>query len=130
MRRMVLYDDLVLGTQLPTHARVFTTEEVERYRAAAQMQTDPYEGAIPPLLLNGTRALKDSLPGTVPPGGLHAFDRLAVDAWVHPPTEVRTSIRVADRYVKRDRRYVVFEQAIEGDGVRLLTSRGGMTWTQ
>ena len=81
------------------------------YRDSEEARNSPYKGPIAPPALAFvylSQGIQDLL-REKPPGGVHAKQQLTFFAPVRPGDVLTTSLKVRDKYIKRERKYVVFE---------------------
>ena len=102
----IAYEELVPGRVLGTTEQSTDPSLVAGYREIVGLPADD-TAAIPPLMLVSPLSIKALLWGATPDGALQSSERLRVHELAMPGDELKTEVAVADKFVKRDRRYVV-----------------------
>ena len=124
----VSYDELEVGQVLGT-----VTEPVSAAMAGSLVGEigAPGEAALAPPAVFPVlflKALRRTL-GGIPNGGVLAKYDLQFGAPLATPGEVEIEVSIADKYVRRERPYVVVQFAIDGaDGERALTGLKTIMW--
>ena len=123
----VTYDELEVGSVLGT-----VTEPVGAELAGSLVGTIGAPGeaevappAVFPVLF--LKALRRTL-GGIPNGGVLAKYELDFGAPLKTGGEVEIEVSIKDKYVRRDRPYVVVQFAIDADGERALTGLKTIMW--
>jgi len=124
----VSYDELEVGQVLGT-----VTEPVSAAMAGSLVGEigAPGEAALAPPAVFPVlflKALRRTL-GGIPNGGVLAKYDLHFGAPLETPAEVEIEVSIADKYVRRERPYVVVQFAIDdADGERALTGLKTIMW--
>jgi len=124
----VTYDELEVGQALGT-----VTEPVSAALAGSLAGPigEPGEAAVAPPAVFPVlflKALRRTL-GGIPNGGVLAKYELDFGAPLQTGGEVEIEVSIADKYVRRERPYVVVQFLITGaDGERTLTGRKIIMW--
>ena len=124
----VSYDELEVGQVLGT-----VTEPVNAAMAGSLVGEigAPGEAALAPPAVFPVlflKALRRTL-GGIPNGGVLAKYDLHFGAPLETPAEVEIEVSIADKYVRRERPYVVVQFAIDdADGERALTGLKTIMW--
>ncbi|MBB4930901.1 hypothetical protein F4561_001721 [Lipingzhangella halophila] len=117
------YDDLNAGDVYHTTFRV-SPELVESYRSALDWgDTDP--GRVPPAVFANFTPWYSALGGRPARGTVHLRQRMEHYAAASVGDLLDVRLRVADRYTRRDRRYVDLD--IDFLGTRTLVCRAATT---
>jgi len=125
----VTYDELEVGQALGTVTEPVSAEMAGLLGGAigepgAQLAVAP-PAVFPVLFL---KALRRTL-GGIPNGGVLAKYELEFGAPLKTGGEVEIEVSIADKYVRRERPYVVVQFLITGaDGERALTGRKIIMW--
>jgi len=111
----LVYDDLVIGEELGAYEYLLTQEMLDNFRASVE---DP-EAPFPTLAVkHDATALAMVYDDTT--GGVNAGNEVEFFNPPIPGKTVRVTGRVADKYLRRDKPYMVIEAtAVDEDG-RLL----------
>lgn len=124
----VTYDELEVGSTLGT-----VTEPVSAAMAgslAGEIGAAGEAAIAPPAVFPVLflKALRRTL-GGIPNGGVLAKYDLDFGPPLATGGEVEIEVSIADKYVRRERPYVVVQFAIDGeDGERLMTARKTIMW--
>jgi len=124
----VTYDEIEVGKSLGT-----VTETVDAEFAGSLVATIGEPGAAsvaPPAVFPALflKALRRTL-GGIPNGGVLAKYELEFGAPLPVGSEVEIEVSIGDKYVRRDRPYVVVLFAIDdAEGERALTGRKTIMW--
>src|SRR4051794_17704377 len=124
----VTYDEIEVGKLLGTVAETVDSELAGSLAgpigAAGAADPAPPPG-FPPLFLKAPRRP----PGGIPNGGVLAKYELEFGAPLPVGGEVEVAVSIADKYVRRDRPYVVVLFEIDdAEGERALTGRKTIMW--
>lgn len=108
----VRYDELAVGQSFPPQVMPLSADDVACfYRCIGENRAKPEPGTrIPAFLLNELRALKSKM--RLPPGVLHAQEELAMASAARIGEPLQTVVRIADKYIRNDKRFVVVEQDV------------------
>lgn len=124
----VTYDELEVGRTLGK-----TTETVDAEMAGLLSgpigQPGAEVGVAPPAVypVLFLKALRQTL-GGIPNGGVLAKQEFEFGAPLPVGSEVEIEVSISDKYVRRERPYVVVEFDISNDGERVLTGRKIIMW--
>lgn len=124
----VTYDELEVGATLGT-----VTEPVSAALAGSLAGAigEPGEAAVAPPAVFPVlflKALRRTL-GGIPNGGVLAKYELEFGAPLKTGGEAEIKVSIADKYVRRERPYVVVQFDIsDGDGAQVLTGRKIIMW--
>jgi hypothetical protein len=124
----VTYDEIEVGQKLGT-----VSEPVSAALAGSLAGPigEPGEAAVAPPAVYPVlflKALRRTL-GGIPNGGVLAKYELEFGPPLKTGGEVEIEVSINDKYVRRERPYVVVEFAIsDGDGTRVLTGRKIIMW--
>ncbi len=124
-----VFDDLEPGLELPSHSYVIDEEMVRKYwlTQGEEPPADWRSLPVPPLLLDTFHPLKQGV--RMPEGVLHARETLRFLASARIGDSVQVRLRVLDRYLRNEKRCVVFEQAASGpDGQQLAVAQKTVVW--
>ncbi len=132
------YDDLHPGAVFPDQPVAFqvTADVVASYRAIAQRSLQGADAGpaepdgVPPMLAAlYIRGAQNALRG--PPGGIHAKQHFTFMRPVRVGETLYTSLRIAEKYERNGRRYVVSDTTTR-DAAGAEVTRGRMTaiWGQ
>lgn len=116
------FDDFYAGQDWGVHTWTVASEIVAAwgqvtgdrsplYQDCKEASSSPYKGPIAPAALAFvylSQGIQDLL-REKPPGGVHAKQELTFFAPVRAGDVLTTSLKVREKYVKRERKYVVFE---------------------
>jgi hypothetical protein len=124
----VTYDEIEVGSSLGTVTEPVTAELAGSLAgtigAPGEAQVAP-PAVFPVLFL---KALRRTL-GGIPNGGVLAKYELQFGAPLETGGEVEIEVSIKDKYVRRDRPYVVVQFAIDGEGgERALTGLKTIMW--
>ena len=109
------YDDLVIGEPLGSYEYVLTQEMLDDFRDAVE---DP-EAAFPTLAVkHDASALNMVYKDTT--GGVNAGNEVEFFNPPIPGKKIRVTGRIADKYVRRDKPYLVIEATATDEDGRLL----------
>lgn len=109
------YDDLVIGEALGSYEYVLTQEMLDDFREAAG---DP-EASFPTLAVkHDATSLNMVYRDTT--GGVNAGNEVEFFNPPIPGKKIRVSGRIADKYVRRDKPYLVIEATATDEDGRLL----------
>lgn len=124
----VTYDEIEVGKKLGTITETVTTELASRLTGPIG---EPVEATVAPpatfpvLFL---KALRRSL-GGIPNGGVLAKQEFEFGEPLPVGSEVEIDTWVSDKYVRRERPYVVVEFEVrDGSGAKALTGRKIIMW--
>jgi acyl dehydratase len=126
------FDDIAVGQTFAPYAYDITAELARRYAEVADGEPTGYPAALgttlaPPLLLDTLHALKAVL--AFPEGVVHAREEVELRAPGRVGDRITIHLRVLGRYVKGERRFVVFEQRAENQrGETLAVARKTFVW--
>ena len=135
------FNDIQVGEQLPSYEFQLTTVRVQRYVKEVEssnpwyIEGSPFGGPIAPAMLCDTIAVKLRqwepivVSVSAEPGFLHAKQEYEFLAPVRLGKKITVQAMIADKYVKRGRRYVAIEgTSIDEDGTKILRSRSTYCW--
>jgi hypothetical protein len=135
-RQPTCFDDLSVGQELPPYHYDLTPSLVRRYGEVVGAEPPVYPlvpesggsaPVAPPLLLDTLHAMKALL--GFPEGVVHAREEVEQRASAREGDRVTVLLSVADKYLKNDKRFVVFEQrATNQHGATLIVARKTMVW--
>lgn len=123
----ISYDELTVGQGFPPQAMPISAEDVTCfYRCLGEDRPKP--DRVPAFLLNELRALKSQM--RLPPGVLHAQEELVMASAARVGEPLQTAVRIADKYIRNDKRFVVVEQDVTcaTDNRAILTVRHILYW--
>lgn len=124
------YGDIEIGSALPARVFVITPDDMRRFRQClGEPPREVAEGEpVPVFLLNELKTLKAHL--RLPPGVLHAREELVLEHGVVVGETLETRVRIADKYIRNGKRFVVVEQAVHRaqDQRRAVTVRHVLYW--
>lgn len=124
------YDDLRVGQGFPPQILPVSAEDLDCFhRCLGEDRPKPEAGTrIPAFLLNELRALKSQM--RLPPGVLHAQEELTLSSAARLGEPLQTAVRIADKYIRNDKRFVVVEQDVSciADNRPILTVRHILYW--
>lgn len=138
---LLTYDSVEVGTEFPPYVYRLSEETVKDYVRAIQdrhpLFNDPdyaqrlgYRGVVAPpttAAIYATRAHKQSR--KLPPGGIHAKQMFRFLRPVYPGDTLISTARVVDKYIKKEKRYVVIEvETRNQDGDKVVVSRSTGIW--
>ena len=130
--RKLAYDILQVGEEFISNDHLVTPEDVEAYAFAVEdfnswfLGESPFGGSVAHPTLLGNLALHLRHSKYIVRAGLHAKMRFEFLEPVRVGTRVRARGKVVDKYIKRDKHYMVTDYAIEDqDGTPLI--RGQFT---
>jgi hypothetical protein len=108
----VSYDDIAVGQAFPPQPLPITADDVARfYRCLGQDDPAPKIGdRVPSFLLNELRAMKNQM--RFPPGVLHAQEEIEMLSAARLGEPLTTSITIADKYLRNDKRFIVIDQHV------------------
>ena len=124
------YETIKIGEDLGTEEIVITDDLIRTYTHAIEtdhpwyFEDSPFGGRIvPPTIFdNETLRLLDSKYARF--GSIHAKQAWEFKNPVRPGMKCRISVRVIDKYIKRDRGYIVMEMvATDENGVEICRGR-------
>jgi hypothetical protein len=124
----VTFDEIEVGRQLGTITETVTAELASRLAGpiGEAVETEVAPPAIFPVLF--LKALRRSL-GGIPNGGVLAKQEFEFGAPLPVGSEVEIDTWVSDKYVRRERPYVIVEFKVrDGTGAQVLTGRKIIMW--
>lgn len=142
-KKLLLYDDLEVGKRFKPFIYVLSQETICKYAGAVE-DTNP-------LYLDENYAAKSSFGGTIghpttaaiyslsaimtegemPPGGIHAKHYFEFRTPPRPGDTLTTTATVADKYIRRERKYVVFEtHTVNQKGETVVVGKMTAIWPQ
>lgn len=106
------YEDIKVGRAFPPQALPVSAKDLsEFYRCLGEERPAPTAGTrIPAFMLNELRALKRQM--RLPPGVLHAQEELRQHSAARLGEKLQIAVRIADKYIRNDKRFVVVEQDV------------------
>lgn len=123
------YDELEVGRHFPPQAMPLSAEDVACFYRCLGEDRKPEAGMrIPAFLLNELRALKSQM--RLPPGVLHAQEELTMLSAARVGEPLQTAVRIADKYIRNEKRFVVVEQVVTcaTDNRSILNVRHILYW--
>ncbi len=138
---LLTYDTVDVGTEFPPYVYSLNEETVKRYVEAIQdphplfhdedhAKREGYKGTLAPpttAAIYATRAHKQKK--KLPPGGIHAKQMFRFIKPVYPGDTLTSYAKVVDKYIKRERKYVVIEvQTKNQQGETVVISRSTGIW--
>ena len=114
------YDQLTVGLALPPHALEIDAAALGRFHACLGRQ-DEASQRIPAFLLNEIRAMKTRM--KLPPGVLHAEESLTQRSAAYLGDKLEVLVRIADKYIRNDKRFVVVEQRVQVPATETAAAR-------
>lgn len=138
------FDDLQPGQEWGTADWQATPEACRAWRDATGDHSDIYEDGevarksvygrpiVPPGLafIYLSDCIQDLL-REKPPGGVHAKQQLSFHLPVHPGDTLTTSLKVKDKYIKRERKYVEFETVtVNQHGQKVISGLRISIWAE
>lgn len=140
MPEYVLYEDLEVGQEFPSVEFRITDGVIDSYIEATEDGSPVYSGegstgsgarrpAPPTLAAVYIRPALMTVPS--PPGGVHAKQRYEFHRPVFSGDVLVTKTRILDKYLKKERKYVVMETITTNqDGQPVTTSRMVRIWAK
>lgn len=123
------FDQIEIGRDLLPVEHLVTAEEVAMFREASMDESTPPDVAPLMLAASYVRRVYESMPS--PPGGIHAKQQYTFHAPVRVGDRLTTSGTVGDKYVKRERNYVIVDSLTHNqDGVLVTTARATRIWAR
>lgn len=106
------YEELEVGRSFPPQDLPISAEDFTTfYRCLGEDRAAPDSNTrIPAFLLNELLALKRQM--RLPPGVLHAQEELAMTSAARFGEPLQTTVRIADKYIRNDKRFVIVEQSV------------------
>lgn len=138
---LLTYDSVEIGTEFPSYVYPLSEETVRTYVEATEdphplFRDDDYarsQGYLkklaPPTTaaIYATRAHKQKR--KLPPGGIHAKQMFRFLRPVYPGDTLTSSAKVVDKYIKKERKYVVIEVETKNQrGETVVISRSTGIW--
>jgi hypothetical protein len=124
------YDEIEVGRAFaPQDLPVSAQDLADFYRCLGEERPAPVAGTrIPAFMLNELRALKRQM--RLPPGVLHAQEELRQHSAAHLGDRLQTAVRIADKYIRNGKRFVVVEQDVTcaDDNRPILNIRHILYW--
>ncbi len=114
------YDQLAVGLALPPQALEIDAAALGRFHACLGRQ-DEASRRIPAFLLNEIRAMKTRM--KLPPGVLHAEESLTQRSAAYLGDRLEVLVRIADKYIRNDKRFVVVEQRVQVPATETTAAR-------
>lgn len=107
------YDAIIVGQVFaPYPLNIDAAALADFYACIGESTADIGPGArIPSFLLNELRAFKSYV--KFPPGVLHAQEELEMSGAAYLGESLITIVRVADKYIRNGKRFLVIEQAVK-----------------
>lgn len=133
MADVTTFDDLDIGQTWPAYEYDLTDEFVSAYRSAVESEGAGAQSSgsddFPPLALDTLSPIKATI--RMPEGTLHAQEEVTFSGLPAKNDRVSVTLTVKDKFVKRDRKFVVVVQECRGsDGQLLLTAEKTFVWPQ
>ena len=106
------YDEIVVGQTFPPYPIEIDAGALQRFHSClGENRPTPAPGTrIPAFLLNELRALKSQM--RLPPGVLHAQEEITMASAARLGEPLETTVRIAEKYVRNQKRFVVVEQHV------------------
>ena len=123
----VPFADVKVGQTYPLRRLIRDAKQVERFCAIAGW-TGAVPDHVPAFLLNELRTLKEFL--KLPPGVLHAREELSLSSPAEIGEDLEVAVEIADKFIRNDKRFVVFVQTIRsaGDGRQIMSITRTLYW--
>jgi acyl dehydratase len=136
---LLTYDSVEIGTEFPVYVYKLTEETVRRYCEAIEdphplfndeeyAKKEGYKTVVAPPTIAAIYALRaHKQKRKLPPGGIHAKQKFCFLRPVYPGDVLYCRAKVVDKYIKKDRKYVVIEVETKnqsGETVVISTSTG------
>lgn len=120
-KKLLLFDELEVGREFQPSVYALTEETIQKYAAAVEDMNSLYQdketaqkSSFKGLIGHPTTAAIYTLSaimteGDMPPGGIHAKQYFEFVSPPRPGDTLTTQAKVVEKYIKRERNYVVFE---------------------
>ncbi len=107
------YDAIAVGQTSPPYRLAVDAAAIADFRRCLGEKVDGIGPGtrIPSFLLNELRAFKSNV--YFPPGVLHAQEELEMRGAALLGEELITIVRVADKYIRNGKRFIIVEQAVQ-----------------
>jgi hypothetical protein len=125
----VEWASIEVGQTWPASTVRIGTEQLARYlRCIGRTDAPTARTPVPAFMLNELRVLKSHL--KLPPGVLHAQESIELASPAYPDEDLHIEVRIADRYLKNDKRFVVVAQSVRraSDGTPIMALRHTLYW--
>jgi 3-hydroxybutyryl-CoA dehydratase len=126
-RKMMRYDKMELGEEFPPMEFSISEDRVRDYQRVFEdkhewlKEGDP---RVPPFVSSMDVIAPIFMKYAIAPGTIHAKQEIEMIRPVQPGKKLTAKSRVADKYIKRERKYVVFETITEDeDGNQINRNR-------
>ena len=142
-KQLLVYDELQVGQKFKPTTYALTKETIEKYAEAVEDRNPLYLDETPAknssfkgLISHPTTAAIYSLSaimteGEMPPGGIHAKQSFEFHTPARPADALTTTATVVDKYIKREKKYVVFETTtVNQKGEKIVTGKMTAIWPQ
>lgn len=139
----LLFDDIYVGQEFPGLEYHLNRETIQKYGEAVEdldpIYTDQeaavaseFGGPVAHPTTASIYILKAYKVGvTSPPGGVHAKQKFEFISPTRPGETLQIKAKVVDKYIKRERRYVVIESlAVNQDGEPKVKSLMTVIWAK
>lgn len=112
------YDEIEVGRIFPPYPLVVDEAALAAFHDCMGNSDAPIGpgSRVPAFLLNELRAFKSYV--KFPPGVLHAQEELHMYDCARLGEPVVTVVRVADKYIRNDKRFIVVEQRVQAGAER------------
>ncbi|WP_041775799.1 hypothetical protein [Blastococcus saxobsidens] len=126
---MTKFDDLEVGQTWDDYTYDLTPEAVSAYRESVRLGGEDDSGDVPPMLLDTLYPVKKSL--QLPEGTLHAQESVTFLGRPAVGERVSVSLVVKEKFVKKERKFVVITQDCRAsDGRLLATAEKTFVWAE
>ncbi|OGW17898.1 MAG: hypothetical protein A3G93_09115 [Nitrospinae bacterium RIFCSPLOWO2_12_FULL_45_22] len=135
-KKLLVYDELEVGRKFKPATYTLTKETIGKYAEAVEDRNPLYldeaqakNSAFKGLISHPTTAAIYSLAsimteGEMPPGGIHAKQFFEFHTPARPGDALTTTATVVDKYIKREKKYVVFETTtVNQKGEKIVTGK-------
>jgi acyl dehydratase len=142
-KKVLVYDELEVGQKFKPSTYTLTKETIKKYAEAVEDcnpiyldETQARDSVFKGLIGHPTTAAIYSLnsimtEGEMPPGGIHAKQSFEFHAPVRPGDSLTTTATVVEKYIKREKKYVVFETTtVNQKGEKIVTGKMTAIWPQ
>jgi len=142
-KKVLVYEELQVGQRFKPSTYTLTKETISKYAEAVEDYNPLYldeeqarKSSFQGIIAHPTTAAIYSLnaimtEGEMPPGGIHAKQYFEFHAPVRPGDTLTTTATVIEKYIKRERKYVVFETVtLNQKGEKVVTGRMTAIWPQ
>jgi len=111
-KKVMRYDEIKVGEEFPPLEFMISEDRVRDYQKVFEDNYDwlrEGEKKVPPFVSSMDVIAPIFIRYAIAPGTIHAKQELVMLKAVKPGTKLISKSRVSDKYIKRDKKYVVFE---------------------